>query len=325
MSCEFILTRGKNKGTQCSLKAKKVFNAKMYCTRHFKMQQGNARNQDLKPSIIKGYDLSFDTFDVIKEIGQGAFGRVVMIQDINTKEYYAMKITENTIKKEADLLFYEYTLLSQHFTDRNAFPTLLPKVAKSYKQRENETCLILEYFEETLEQRFLRSNETFSQGQIRSYGIQMLDIIEYIHNKKYLYIDIKPENFMFKTEDDEFIKIIDFGLCQKFIDYKGKHIKSKKLSNPIGTDLYSSVRMMSCTRPGRIDDIECIGYLLLYLYSGDLPWLNATSSEEILTIKKDISTFIDAPSYIRDFIVSCQGLLFDSKPDYDQFKGLLGT
>ena len=63
---------------------------------------------------------------------------------------------------------------------------------------------------------------------------------------------------MFKSKDDEEIRIIDFG--QKYLDFKGKHIPSEKLSNPIGTDLYSSVRMMECEQPGRIDGIECIGY-----------------------------------------------------------------
>ena len=308
MSCEFILQRRKNKGKQCSLKGKMVFNNKMYCKRHYKSQ--------------KATTVVLDGFDVIKEIGKGAFGRVLMIRHNDTQKNYAVKIT--AIKgKDADLLYYEYLLLSQHFNSNTAFPTLLPKVANSYKRTENDTYLILEYFEETLQQRFLKSNQSFSEGQIRSYGLQILNIIDYIHSKKHLYIDIKPENFMFKTTDDETIKIIDFGLCQKYIDYKGKHILSKTLSNPIGTDLYSSVRMISCEQPGRIDDIECIGYLLLYLYNGDLPWSNASSAEKILYMKQENSTFLNAPAYLRDFILSSREYSFELKPDYDQFKAFL--
>ena len=72
--------------------------------------------------------------------------------------------------------------------------------------------MVLEYFEETLRQRSLR--QELSEQQIKSYGLQILDIIEYIHQKRYLYIDIKPENFMFKLKGDEDIKIIDFGLSR---------------------------------------------------------------------------------------------------------------
>ena len=43
MLCAYILKRGKNKGKQCSVKGKTLFNAKWYCSRHYKMQQGIAK------------------------------------------------------------------------------------------------------------------------------------------------------------------------------------------------------------------------------------------------------------------------------------------
>ena len=82
--------------------------------------------------------------------------------------------------------------------------------------------------------------------------------------------------------------------------------------------------MMSCIQPGRIDDIECIGYLLLYLYRGDLPW-SKLSFDDILNMKKSISTLADVPEYIKDFVVSTQGYTFDLKPDYGYFKALLSN
>ena len=328
MSCQFILQRGKNKGKLCSLKGKMTLNSKFYCTRHYKIQEKQNvlhENTAMKKEDFncngKHSTLPLGNFIVIREIGKGAFGKVVLIQDKNTNKYYAMKITSNNVKKEADLLFYEYTLLSQHFTGTDNFPRLLPKVAKSYKRTQKETYLILEYFEETLQQRVLHSN--LSEEQIKSYGIQMLNIIQYIHSKNYLYIDIKPENFMFKTKEDENIKIIDFGLCQKYVDYRDNHIVSKQLSNPIGTDFYASIRMMGCIQPGRIDDIECIGYLLLYLHRGELPWSNAIYSKEIMKMKQDDTTFSSTPTYIQEFILSSQEHNFDVKPDYDYFKNLL--
>lgn len=160
----------------------------------------------------------------------------------------------------------------------------MPVISQSYHRAKTETYLVLEYFEETLRQRSLR--QELAEEQIKSYGLQILNIIEYIHRKKYLYIDIKPENLMFKSKDDENIKIIDFGLCQKYLNYKGKHISPKRLSNPIGTDLYSSIRMMKCEQPGSIDDIECVGYLMLEVHCG-LPW---SSAEFLLGSVTDIWT-----------------------------------
>ena len=320
MSCEFVLLRGKNKGKLCSLRGTLAVNTKMYCSRHYKTVENNS----MKKEDLIEVKLAVDAFIIIKEIGRGAFGRVMLIQDRDTKEYYAMKITSNKVKREADLLYFEYTLLSHHFLDNSYFPKLLRKMTKSYKRTNKETYLVLEYYEETLQQRFCRCNKQFSEKQIKSYGFQMLNITEYIHSKQYLYIDIKPENFMFKSSNDESIKIIDFGLCQKYMDYKGQHIQSKTLSNQIGTDLYSSIRMMSCIQSGRIDDIECIAYLLLYLHCGDLPWSNASSSEEVLSMKKNAIQSIDAPGYIRNLIMSSRmHKTFDLKPDYEQFKSFM--
>ncbi len=320
MSCEFVLIRGINKGKQCSLKGTLEVNTKMYCSRHYKTIENNSTK---KEDLIK-VKLPVDAFIIIKEIGRGAFGRVMLIQDRDTKEYYAMKITSNKVKREADLLYFEYTLILHHFLDNSYFPKLLRKMTKSYKRTNKESYLVLEYYEETLQQRFLKCNKQFSEKQIKSYGFQMLNILECIHSKHYLYIDIKPENFMFKSRNDESIKSIHFGLCQKYMDYKGQHIQSKTLSNQIGTDLYSSIRMMSCIQSGRIDDIECIAYLLLCLHCGDLPWSNASSPEDVLSMKENVIQSIDAPGYIKNLIMSSRmHKAFDLKPDYERFKAFM--
>ena len=313
MACEFILKSGKNKGKQCRLKGSKAFNRKLFCARHHKVQEMDAmRKEDVNLCERIG-----NSFDIIREIGKGAFGRVLLVQDIATEKRYAMKVAK--AKKEADLLFYEYTLLCHHLNNNASFPALLPVISQSYQRTTKGTYLVLEYFEETLKQRSLR--EELSEQQIKSYGLQILDIIEYIHRKRYLYIDIKPENFMFKSRGDEDIKIIDFGLCQKYVSYKGKHIPSKTLSNPIGTDLYSSIRMMKCEQPGRIDDIECIGYLMLELHSG-LPWSNV-SFDEILSKKSDTATFLEAPVYIQELIALTRACSYDKEPNYGQFRKIL--
>ena len=81
--------------------------------------------------------------------------------------------------------------------------------------------------------------------------------------------------------------------------------------------------MMGSIQPGRIDGIECIGYLLFYLHDGYLPWSKAVSSDEILKMKQDSNTYSSIPTYIGEFILSSQGYPFDVKPDYNHFKQLL--
>ena len=162
MACEFILKSGKNKGKQCRLKGSKAFNRKLFCVRHHKVQEMDAmRKEDVNLCERIG-----KSFEIIREIGKGAFGRVLLVQDIATKKRYAMKVAK--AKKEADLLFYEYTLLCHHFNNNASFPALLPVISQSYQKTTKGTYLVLEYFEETLKQRSLR--EELSEQQIKSNG-----------------------------------------------------------------------------------------------------------------------------------------------------------
>lgn len=67
---------------------------------------------------------------------------------------------------------------------------------------------------------------------------QILNIIEKIHKKGYLYRDMKPSNFMLRSPFQE-VFIIDFGLCKKYL-INNRHIPMKKNKKLVGTPLFCS-------------------------------------------------------------------------------------
>lgn len=354
MACNFILIKGKNKGNNCKNKEKHSLNNKKYCLRHFKiLNTSNILNNkkenlnNIEIDLMKLEDTNINSiyntyinnlnlpvikgFTFIKLLNNGSFGDVYQIQDNDTKLNYAIKLSKNT-KKSQDLLYFEFTLLFSHFNDKNVnyFPKLLSYPKTSYKKLDRCSYMILELFEEDILDRYNRYSDEYknlSETQVKSYILQIIDIIEYIHSKHYVYIDIKPENFMFTSKDSDVIKIVDFGLCRKYVDFKGNHIKCTPLSNRIGTDSYSSIRMMSGKHPSRIDDLECIGYLLLSLYHNQLPWFDKDTLTTVLRKKKNITEnklYINSPDYIKNFInLTREHTQFELKPNYNQFKQLL--
>ena len=67
--------------------------------------------------------------------------------------------------------------------------------------------------------------------------------------------------------------LIDFGLAILFIDSKdGTHIKESNTGLFSGTAHYATLNAMRGVKQGRRDDMESIGYLLVYLLKGKLPW-----------------------------------------------------
>ncbi len=68
------------------------------------------------------------------------------------------------------------------------------------------------------------------------------------------------------------VYIIDFGLSKKFRDSRGIHIRYRDDKNLTGTARYASINNHLGIEQSRRDDLEGIGYVVVYLLRGFLPW-----------------------------------------------------
>ena len=119
---------------------------------------------------------------------------------------------------------------------------------------------------------------------------QMISRIEYIHNRHFLHRDIKPDNFcvgLNKTSHKIFV--IDFGLAKRYIQRDGRHIPYREGKNLTGTARYASINTHLGIEQGSLshntacrDDMESIGYVIMYFLRGMLPWqgLKANTKRE---------------------------------------------
>ena len=101
----------------------------------------------------------------------------------------------------------------------------------------------------------------------------MLSRIEFVHEKGFLHRDIKPENFVIGLgQKSNLIHIIDFGLSKRYKDKTtGQHIPYRENRDLVGTVRYTSINAHLGIEQSRRDDIEGIGYILVYFYLGRLP------------------------------------------------------
>ena len=194
----------------------------------------------------------------------------------------------------------------------------------------------MELLGKSLEDIFQQQQKKFSIKTVCMIGIQMLDRLEFIHSKNIIHRDIKPDNFVVGLDNKcHIIYVLDFGLSKKFRSSRThQHIKfniNKKLT---GTARYASINALKGCEQSRRDDLEAIGYVLMYFLRGSLPWqgLHVHKGEDrykkILLKKKSTSAeelCKGFPNEFVDYINYTRNLEFEADPDYKYLRELLVT
>lgn len=103
---------------------------------------------------------------------------------------------------------------------------------------------------------------------------QMITRVEFMHAQNFLHRDMKPDNFLIGINNKaSMVYMIDFGLSKRYRDPKtGEHIPYRDNKSLTGTARYASVNTHIGIEQARRDDLESIGYILLYFLKGQLPW-----------------------------------------------------
>ena len=266
--------------------------------------------------------LLFKKYNLLKNIGGGAFGTVFLGQNVWTKEKVAIKIEErknqkNSIEKEAYTL---YTLKGPG----------LPEII-SFGKTKRYNILIETLLGRSLYQIYNDCDKKFTIKDICMAGIQMLERLEYIHSKNYIHRDIKPHNFLVSTKNEGLIYIIDFGLAKKYRSERGNHVKFGLTKHITGTPRFCSINAMRGIEQSRRDDLESLSYLILYFIKGSLPWqglkIQSRSQrfKEITRLKKNLkieNNDENIPPEIVLFFKYTRKLGFTENPKYEYMRKL---
>ena len=158
----------------------------------------------------------------------------------------------------------------------------------------------------------------------------MLDRIESLHRHGLIHRDLKPDNFVVGSEDQlETLHLIDFGLAKKYKNEEGCHITVKKRGGLIGNVRFSSYNAQTGLEQSRKDDLYSLGYILVYLLKGNLPWMETTKENqeerfnEILKIKKKTTSqmlCLGLPRLFETYFEYLDKLPFNEGPSYHYLK-----
>ena len=274
----------------------------------------NHLNKD--PIINKKF---FSKYKAIKKLGEGSFGKVYKAE--YKGEYYALKFESNS--EGQNLLESEATIMS-YLKGPN-----IPLI-KSFGFSGDYNILVMQLLGQSLEDIF-NKREKFSVKTTAMLAYQMMDVLEFIHDKHIIHRDIKPDNYVMGLNDmNSVLYLLDFGLAKKYRSSKTlmqyPYIKKKKLT---GTARYASIHALEETEQSRRDDLESTGYVLMYFLRGNLPWQGLKLKtkdnryQKILD-KKKATTSEDLcknfPIEFKQYIDYTRNLGYSENPDYEKLR-----
>ena len=294
----------------------------------YEKNNSSSNNFTEKDNLIN--ELLLSKYKLLKKIGKGSFGNIYICKDIISNQFFAAKL-ENK-ESNINILEKEYKIM------KNINIYKIP-YAKEYGSNNIYNILIMQLLGKSLEQIFeqILHKEKMSLHCICNIALQIIDILEQIHNKNYIHRDLKPSNFLFgnNASNNNKIYLIDFGLAKKYReDNNNKHHEMKQGKKLIGTARFASINAMDGLSQSRRDDLESLGYMLIYFLKGKLPWQNfmiKNKEERYDKIKQkkkniDINELCsDCPDEIAQYITYVKNLKFDEDPNYIYIKSLFNN
>jgi serine/threonine protein kinase len=179
---------------------------------------------------------------------------------------------------------------------------------------------------------FHECGSQFSIKTVLMLADQMISRLEYLHNMNMLHRDIKPENFVMGVGNTKnTLYLVDFGLSKAFRDVKtNQHMSFRDGKSLTGTVRYASVNTHQGIEATRRDDLESVGYVLVYFLRGFLPWQGIARKQskryrysKVGDMKKTIrlEDLCDGcPKEFVEFLRYCRGLEFMERPDYARLR-----
>ncbi|KAI8069290.1 kinase-like protein [Gongronella butleri] len=255
-------------------------------------------------------------------LGRGSFGVIYEGKNLTTKQSVAIKF--EACDAPVPLLDKEYEVYQIMQGARG-----IPKIHYLGKEG-NDRCMVMDLLGPSLEDLFDMCDRQFTLKTVVGVGKAMIARLQSVHERYYVYRDVKPDNFLVGIGDgsndgDNDLYLIDFGMAKRYKDVKTqRHVSFKNGQGISGTARYMSINAHLGREQSRRDDLESLCYVLLYFLRGSLPWQGIHASnhkakyDKICEIKQATTAADLCKEYthLATLLTYTRTLRYDETPNY---------
>ena len=245
-------------------------------------------------------------FLILKEIGQGAFGSVFLVQKENTKKKYALKVINKDFLSRTERT--EEALIERLILTKCKHPSIV-RLSLSF-QTKHKLYFVMEYCQNKDLDILLRQLETFDNDLALQIIAELVNVIYYLHiDMEISHNDLKPSNIL--LDKDYHIKLIDFSTSKvkgKIFDKKkGDFVASEEsvTKDIIGTAEFVSPEMVNQNITDyRTNDIWALGIIIYIIFNGVSPFKGNNDFNTLDKVKECKFKFVkkDLPEDVVDLI-----------------------
>ncbi|XP_051859951.1 serine/threonine-protein kinase N isoform X10 [Drosophila albomicans] len=221
--------------------------------------------------------LSMENFRLLSVLGRGHFGKVILSQLRSNNQYYAIKAL-----KKGDIIARDEveSLLSEKRIFEVANAMRHPFLVNLYScfQTEQHVCFVMEYAAGGDLMMHIHT-DVFLEPRAVFYAACVVLGLQYLHENKIIYRDLKLDNLLLDT--DGYVKIADFGLCKEGMGF------GDRTGTFCGTPEFLAPEVLTETSYTRAVDWWGLGVLIFEMLVGESPFPGDDEEEVFDSIVND--------------------------------------
>ena len=258
--------------------------------------------------------VTLNDFKLLKVLGRGTFGKVVLVQYKLTKKYYAMKIMKKDVILESGQV--TNTLLEKNILQNLNYQFL---VGMDFCfQTQERIYFVMNFIRGGELFKHLLNCKFFPEEKAKFYSAIIGLALEYLHTHGIVYRDIKPDNIL--IDEDGYLKLADFGMAKMLKD-------QEKAFSLCGTPEYFSPEIITREGHNKAADWWSYGILLYEMLFGMPPFYSKNTEKMFdlitkaeLKFPKKIEVSEDAKDLIKKLLIKNQDLRLGSEGGFETIK-----